>query len=243
MINPDPQLSIHQNHRGKEVTDDDNGENSINSSENQQTSYFPIKLRKDAKEKVQSTRIAGAVNNKIVGFETGNEKKRLDQESSQVTMLSSDKKDEAYQKISFFKTGKKQFNTEHGETSGLKSHVKVFGEGNEPRMDGVIGNQKVFDDKAALEIRESNFTGKEPFQCQMYRKTFKYSSKLITHERTHLDERPYNCPLCDKSFKQSHHLVSHKRTHTGERPYKCSLCDKSFKLSHHLVRHKRTHTG
>ncbi|KFW97201.1 Zinc finger protein 1, partial [Phalacrocorax carbo] len=47
------------------------------------------------------------------------------------------------------------------------------------------------------------------------------------------------CPHCGKSFKQSSSLTVHLRTHTREKPYKCSDCGKSFSESLVLRWHRR----
>ncbi|XP_038848754.1 zinc finger protein 628-like [Salvelinus namaycush] len=82
-----------------------------------------------------------------------------------------------------------------------------------------------------------------PFQCLDCGKSFKWSSRLAHHQRSHNNERPYRCNLCPKAFKGSSALLYHQRSHSGEKPYKCEDCDKAFKRSSLLQVHRSVHTG
>ncbi|KAI1885825.1 hypothetical protein AGOR_G00207770 [Albula goreensis] len=82
-----------------------------------------------------------------------------------------------------------------------------------------------------------------PFQCMDCGKTFKWSSRLAHHQRSHNNERPYRCNLCPKAFKGSSALLYHQRSHSGEKPYKCEDCGKAFKRSSLLQVHRSVHTG
>ncbi|KAJ8355001.1 hypothetical protein SKAU_G00225680 [Synaphobranchus kaupii] len=82
-----------------------------------------------------------------------------------------------------------------------------------------------------------------PFQCLDCGKTFKWSSRLAHHQRSHNNERPYRCNLCPKAFKGSSALLYHQRSHSGEKPYKCEDCGKAFKRSSLLQVHRSVHTG
>nr|XP_023671225.1 zinc finger protein 628 [Paramormyrops kingsleyae] len=82
-----------------------------------------------------------------------------------------------------------------------------------------------------------------PFQCLDCGKSFKWSSRLAHHQRSHNNERPYRCNLCPKAFKGSSALLYHQRSHSGEKPYKCEDCGKAFKRSSLLQVHRNVHTG
>ncbi|KAL7886512.1 hypothetical protein AOLI_G00042330 [Acnodon oligacanthus] len=82
-----------------------------------------------------------------------------------------------------------------------------------------------------------------PYQCLDCGKSFKWSSRLAHHQRSHNNERPYRCNLCPKAFKGSSALLYHQRSHSGEKPYKCEDCGKAFKRSSLLQVHRSVHTG
>uniref|UniRef100_A0A3Q0S259 C2H2-type domain-containing protein n=1 Tax=Amphilophus citrinellus TaxID=61819 RepID=A0A3Q0S259_AMPCI len=82
-----------------------------------------------------------------------------------------------------------------------------------------------------------------PFQCLDCGKSFRWSSRLTHHLRSHNNERPYRCNLCPKAFKGSSALLYHQRIHTGERPYICSECGRSFTHSSNLALHKNSHSS
>lgn len=52
-------------------------------------------------------------------------------------------------------------------------------------------------------------------------------------------EHPFQCLDCGKSFKWSSRLAHHQRSHNNERPYRCNLCPKAFKGSSALLYHQR----
>uniref|UniRef100_A0A3Q3QL70 C2H2-type domain-containing protein n=1 Tax=Monopterus albus TaxID=43700 RepID=A0A3Q3QL70_MONAL len=82
-----------------------------------------------------------------------------------------------------------------------------------------------------------------PFQCKDCGKSFRWSSRLTHHQRSHNNERPYRCNVCPKAFKGSSALLYHQRSHSGEKPYKCQDCGKAFKRSSLLQVHQSVHTG
>ncbi|NWV24717.1 ZFP27 protein, partial [Origma solitaria] len=67
-------------------------------------------------------------------------------------------------------------------------------------------------------------TGEWPWECG---KGFRHSSNLICHHGIHSSKRPYSCLQWGKSFKHTSQLKVHQKTHQ-ETPYECPQCRKSF---------------
>ncbi|XP_042306418.1 zinc finger protein 25-like isoform X1 [Sceloporus undulatus] len=114
-------------------------------------------------------------------------------------------------------------------------------------------------------------TGEQPFMSLWCGKNFKWSSQLLSHQRTHAREKPFKLGECGRIFNQKALLTHHQATYTGEKPlqsldyetsftsmievtsqqgtltaekpFKCLECGKSFTQKTHLVCHQRSHSG
>ncbi|XP_077454549.1 uncharacterized protein znf628 [Stigmatopora argus] len=124
------------------------------------------------------------------------------------------------------------------------------GEDDQDRGDLVESNKSVVDSVevvldmgATSESARQSEQSEHPFQCLDCGKSFRWSSRLTHHQRSHNNERPYRCNLCPKAFKGSSALLYHQRSHSGEKPYKCQDCGKAFKRSSLLQVHQSVHTG
>ncbi|XP_057689597.1 zinc finger protein 628 isoform X2 [Corythoichthys intestinalis] len=124
------------------------------------------------------------------------------------------------------------------------------GEDDRERGDLVESNKSVVDNvevvldmEASSESAQPAEQSEHPFQCLDCGKSFRWSSRLTHHQRSHNNERPYRCNLCPKAFKGSSALLYHQRSHSGEKPYKCQDCGKAFKRSSLLQVHQSVHTG
>ncbi|KAI8914878.1 hypothetical protein DFJ77DRAFT_430953 [Powellomyces hirtus] len=81
-------------------------------------------------------------------------------------------------------------------------------------------------------------------------RTFRKSSKLQRHERTHSDARPFKCPRCTKDYARREHLARHALTHADtveeQKPFRCDEPDCArgaigFASQYHLNRHRKWH--
>lgn len=49
--------------------------------------------------------------------------------------------------------------------------------------------------------------------CRWCKKSFKFYSLLVRHERSHTGDRPFECRVCHRRFTQMVHKQSHEKTH------------------------------
>ncbi|XP_051721614.1 zinc finger protein 236-like isoform X1 [Ctenopharyngodon idella] len=117
-------------------------------------------------------------------------------------------------------------NVTHTETSGLLQ------EASQGELQLSIQTQ---------DFQDEDEINKRVYQCSMCEKSFKKSSHLKQHVRSHTGEKPYRCNLCGRSFVSAGVLKSHLNTHTGVKAYKCNVCDACFTTNGSLNRHMIIH--
>lgn len=94
--------------------------------------------------------------------------------------------------------------TEDGEEDGERGEE----EGKESVTVGLTGDMVTSSSPPVATVAQNP---EHPFQCLDCGKSFKWSSRLAHHQRSHNNERPYRCNLCPKAFKGSSALLYHQR--------------------------------
>ncbi|XP_022085848.1 zinc finger protein 594-like isoform X2 [Acanthaster planci] len=80
------------------------------------------------------------------------------------------------------------------------------------------------------------------YSCPLCSMTFRHTSQLMRHRRTHTNERPFECVDCHQAFRRKCHLKRHwQRIHSGEKPFKCAICGKAFSDRDHQRQHETIH--
>ena len=95
--------------------------------------------------------------------------------------------------------------------------------------------------KAIYDRHVQRCENKFKYSCDICKKGFTGTTKLVDHIRVHTKEKPYSCNQCDRKFVRKEKLKGHKRRHDGIKSIKCDLCTwtgyDSSDLCHHRKRH------
>jgi hypothetical protein len=86
-------------------------------------------------------------------------------------------------------------------------------------------------------------TSAEGHVCRQCGSSFKESTELTEHTKSHGRTQPYSCELCNVTFSVPSHLLVHMKSHTGakEKKYECDVCKKFFATPAYLKMHQRRH--
>ena len=83
-------------------------------------------------------------------------------------------------------------------------------------------------------------TGEKHFSCEICTKTYRHSTSLKIHKKTHTDEKPHSCQYCKRKFRSLPASQKHEKIHTDEKPFFCEKCPFTAKHRKSIGRHKLT---
>ncbi|KAI8501133.1 regulation of mitotic cell cycle, embryonic [Branchiostoma belcheri] len=103
------------------------------------------------------------------------------------------------------------------------------------------GCNRSFRGSSYLRLHQRSHSGDRPFKCSICEGHFVSRDALKRHIVTHNDERRYKCGECGKLYKRISHVKEHLRVHCPDKPFQCPHCKKHYKTQSSLRVHLRTH--